>query len=192
MGISEDLAAVFDEIGTEFSVVGTTDTEKLDIAVTDKVGIFTVTLRSATVISQGSLILEINTGKNYLVYSIVPEQFENTEVVKNCRAFLCTNTAKIQKLNSTKDPVTRKEIISFSDLETVPCYTVSPNTGNGLNSEFDNVLFSESVLRVVLKTSAEVNILTRILVDGVKFQVSSVDTVRFPGLLYLELAEDIR
>ena len=61
-----------------------------------------------------------------------------------------------------------------------------------LNSEFDNVLFTESVLRIVLKTSYAVSVLTRILVDGVKYQVSSVDLVRFPGLMFLELIEDVR
>ena len=192
MGISEDLASVFDEIGAEYELIPTGATEKLDISSTDKVGIFAATLRSGSIFSQGSLVREVTTGAHYLIYYVVSEQFENEVVVANARAFLCNNTAVVQTMVTTKDSVTRKESVTFTDALTTPCYAVSPNTGNGLNSEFDNVLFSESVLRVVLKSSVTIPILTRILIDGVKFQVSSSDVVRFPGLYYLELAEDIR
>ena len=192
MGISDDLASVFDEIGAEFENVASGETERLDIESTDKVGIFSVTLRSNSVFSQGSLLREVTTGKNYLLYSSVPEQFENFVVVMAAKAFLCTNTATIQSLSSVKDPVTRKEVVTFINELVTPCYAVSSNTGNGLNSEFDNVLYTESVLRIVLKTSYVVSVLTRILVDGVKYQVSSVDLVRFPGLVFLELIEDVR
>ena len=192
MGISEDLASVFDEIGSEFENVSSGETERLDIESTDKVGIFSVTLRSNSVFSQGSLLKEVTTGKHYLLYSSVPEQFENSVVVLASKAFLCANTAIVQSLSSVKDPVTRKEVSTFTNEVVTPCYAVSSNTGNGLNSEFDNVLFTESVLRIVLKTSYAVSVLTRILVDGVKYQVSSVDLVRFPGLMFLELIEDVR
>lgn len=192
MGISEDLASVFDEIGSEFENVASGETERLDIEPTDKVGIFSVTLRSNSVFSQGSLLKEVTTGKHYLLYSSVPEQFENSVVVLASKAFLCKNTAIVQSLSSVKDPVTRKEVSTFTNEVVTPCYAVSLNTGNGLNSEFDNVLYTESVLRIVLKTSYAVSVLTRILVDGVKYQVSSVDLVRFPGLMFLELIEDVR
>ena len=192
MGISDDLASVFDEIGAEFENVASGETERLDIESTDKVGIFSVTLRSNSVFSQGSLIREVTTGKNYLLYSSVPEQFENSVVVIASKAFLCNNTATIQSISAIKDPVTRKEVVSFVNEAVTPCYAVSSNTGNGLNSEFDNVLYTESVLRIVLKTSYVVTVLTRILVDGIKYQVSSVDLVRFPGLVFLELVEDVR
>lgn len=192
MGISEDLASVFDEIGAEFSLVSTGETERLDLSATDKVGIFSVTLRSDTIFPKSCLMREVTTGNHYIIYSTVPEQFENEVVVKTCRAFLCTNTAIIQTISTVKDPITRKEVVSFTDAETTPCYAASSNTGNGLNSEFDNVLFSESLLRVVLQSSHNIRILDRVLIDGVKFQVSSSDTVRFPGLHFLELIEDIR
>ena len=192
MGISDDLASVFDEIGAEFENVATGETERLDIESTDKVGIYSVTLRSNSVFSQGSLLKEVTTGKNYLLYSTVPEQFENSVVVMASKAFLCTNIATVQSMSSVKDPVTRKEVITFTNEVITPCYAVSSNTGNGLNSEFDNVLYTESVLRIVLRTSYAVSALTRILVDGIKYQVSSVDLVRFPGLVFLELMEDVR
>ena len=192
MGISEDLASVFDEIGAEFALVSTGETERLDLSATDKVGIFSVTLRSDTIFPKSCLIKETTTNQHYILYSSVSEQFENEVVVKTCRAFLCTNTAIIQSMSSIKDPVTRKEVVTFTNVETTPCYAVSPNTGNGLNSEFDNVLFSESLLRVVLQSSVAIPILSRLVIDGVKFQVSSSDTVRFPGLYFLELIEDIR
>ena len=192
MGISEDLASVFDEIGAEFSLVSTGETERLDLSATDKVGIFSVTLRSDTIFPKSCLMEELTTGNHYILYSSVPEQFENEVVVKTCKAFLCTNTATIQTISTVKDPVTRKEVVSFTDVESTPCYAVSSNTGNGLNSEFDNVLFSESLLRVVLQSASSIRILDRVLIDGVKFQVSSSDTVRFPGLHFLELIEDIR
>ena len=192
MGISDDLASVFDEIGAEFENVATGETERLDIESTDKVGIFSVTLRSNSVFSQGSLLREVTTGKSYLLYSSVPEQFENSVVVMASKAFLCTNIATVQSMSSVKDPVTRKEVIAFTNEVVTPCYAVSSNTGNGLNSEFDNVLYTESVLRIVLRTSYVVSVLTRILVDGIKYQVSSVDLVRFPGLVFLELIEDVR
>ena len=192
MGISEDLASVFDEIGAEFSLVSTGETERLDLSATDKVGIFSVTLRSDTICPKSCLMEELTTGNHYILYSSVPEQFENEVVVRTCKAFLCKNTATIQTMSTVKDPVTRKEVVSFTDVESTPCYAVSSNTGNGLNSEFDNVLFSESLLRVVLQSASPIRILDRVLIDGVKFQVSSSDTVRFPGLHFLELIEDIR
>ena len=119
MGISEDLASVFDEIGAEFALVSTGETERLDLSATDKVGIFSVTLRSDTIFPKSCLIKETTTNQHYILYSSVSEQFENEVVVKTCRAFLCTNTAIIQSMSSVKDPVTRKEVVIFTNVETL-------------------------------------------------------------------------
>lgn len=192
MGIADDLASVFDEIGTEFEHPTTLETERLDVSPTDKVGVYAITIQDGSIFSAGDLAREVNTGAYYLLFFTVKEQFENAPVVTNGRAFLCGNTATLKQSVTVKDPVTRKETITWNTVFSVPCFVSPTNTGNGLNAETDNVMFVTSNMRVVMKAPSAVKLLDRIFIDGSQFQVASVDTVRYPGLVYLELEEDSR
>ena len=75
-GIADDLASVFDEIGTEVELVGSSPVvrERIDFAETDKVGIFAVTLRAGSKLSVGSHIKISASGEHYFIYGGASEQ----------------------------------------------------------------------------------------------------------------------
>ena len=153
MGIAEDLASVFDEIGTQVVIVGSDPpiTESIDYAETDKPGVFSVTLRAGSAISVGAQINVVPTGEIYFIYSGFSEIFENALVVTTGRMFRASHRVKLKRRQATKDPITRKETESWEELEELWAYVTVPNTGNGLNVDADEVFFINSVLRLVCK-----------------------------------------
>ena len=194
VGIADDLASVFDEIGTEVELVGSSPvvTEFIDFAETDKVGIFSVTLRANSSIPLGSHIRITSTDDHYLIYGGFSELFENSPVVTTGRMFKCTHKVKLMRRTSVTDPVTRQKTTSWVEQEEFWAYVTVPITGNGLNVDADEVFFVNSVLRVVCKPTIKVEYLDRIQFPNAFFQVGTIDAVKYPGLIGLELVEDTR
>jgi hypothetical protein len=194
MGIAEDLASVFDEIGTEVELVGSSPLvrESIDFAETDKVGIFAVTLRAGSAIPIGSQIRITSTNEHYFIYGGFNEIFENTPVIVSGRMFKATHRVKLMRRTIEKDPVTRQEVDTWTEVDEFWAYVTVPITGNGLNVDADEVFFINSVLRVVCRPSEKIEYLDRIQFPNVFFQVGTVDYVKYDGLCALELVEDTR
>ena len=195
MGIADDLASVFDEIGTEVEVVGSSPliTEYIDFEKTDKVGVFACTFRAATEISSGDILKVTATDEHYLVYGGFYEQFENESVVFDGKMFQCTHKIQLQRFLEVKDPVTREVIRSWPLIAEAWAYVTVPNTGNGLNVDEDDVFFVNSVVRVFCSASFPVKYLDRIrFSSGSFYQVGTIDVVRYPGVMALGLVEDVR
>ena len=193
-GIADDLASVFDEIGTEVELVGSSPVvkERIDFAETDKVGIFSVTLRAESKLSVGSQIKISASGEHYFIYGGASELFENSVVIYSGRMFKATHQVKLMRRAKIKDPVTRKEDETWEEIEQFWAYVSVPITGNGLNVDADEVFFVNSVLRLVGKPSSKIEYLDRIQFPNAYFQVGTVDYVKYPGLCALELVEDTR
>lgn len=194
MTIADDLASVFDEIGTEVEVVGSSPVvkERIDFAETDKVGIYSITLRSGSKIPVGSQIKISATGEIYFIYGGAFELFENQSVIFSGRMFKGTHQVKLMRRTKTKDPVTRQEVESWDEVEQFWAYVSVPITGNGLNVDADEVFFVNSVLRLVCKPTNKVEYLDRIQFPNAFFQVGTVDYVKYDGLCAMELVEDTR
>lgn len=194
MAIAEDLASVFDEIGTEVELVGSSPVakERIDFSETDKVGIFAVTLRSGSKLAAGNQIKVSSTGEHYFIYGGAFELFENAPVIFSGRMFKATHQVKLMRRTKTKDPVTRQETESWDEVEQFWAYVSVPITGNGLNVDADDVFFVNSVLRLVGKPINKVEYLDRIQFPNAFFQVGTVDYVKYSGLCALELVEDTR
>lgn len=194
MGIAEDLASVFDEIGTEVVLVGSSPVikENIDFSETDKVGIFAVTLRAGSKIPVGSQIELSTTGENYFIYGGHNELFENASVIVSGRMFRASHRVKLVRRSVVKDPVTRKETETWAEVEEFWAYVSVPNTGNGLNVDADDVFFINSVLRLVCKPTTKIEYLDRIQFPNIFFQVGTVDYEKYPGLCAMELVEDTR
>ena len=194
MGIAEDLASVFDEIGTEVEIVGSDPAvrENIDFSETDKLGIFAVTLRSGSKISIGSEIKITSTNEHYFISGGFNEIFENAPVIVSGRMFKASHVVKLMRRSMVKDPVTRKETETWAEVEQFHAYVTVPNTGNGLNVDADETFFINSVVRVICKPTEKVEYLDRIQFPNAFFQVGTVDYVKYAGLCALELVEDTR
>ena len=194
MGISDDLASVFDEIGTEVELIGSDPVvrERLDYSETDKVGIFSVTLRAGSGIPTGSQIKISVTGEIYFIYGGASELFENEEVIFSGRMVKATHKVKLMRRTVAKDPVTRKETDVWTEVDEFWANASVPNTGNGLNVDADEVFFVNSVIRLICKPTQKVEYLDRVQFPNAFFQVGTVDYVKFPGLVAIELVEDTR
>ena len=193
-GIADDLASVFDEIGTEVELVGSSPVikEKIDFSETDKVGIFAVTLRALSKIPLGSQIKVTATGEHYFVYGGSTELFENLPVIVSGRMFKASHQVKLMRRTIVKNPVTREEEETWVEVEQFWAYVSVPVTGNGLNADQDEVFFINSVLRVVCKPVAKIEYLDRIQFPNAFFQVGTIDYVKYSGLCAIELVEDTR
>lgn len=194
MGIADDLASVFDEIGTEVELVGSSPVvkERIDYSETDKVGIYSVTIRAGSKLPVGSEIKISASGEHYFIYGGASELFENSVVITSGRMFQATHQVKLMRRSMEKDPVTRKETETWEEVEQFWAYVSVPITGNGLNTDADDVFFINSVLRLIGKPSAKVEYLDRIQFTNAYFQVGTVDYVKYSGLCSLELVEDTR
>jgi len=192
MTISDDLAVVFDEIGSEVSVAGTLIKEFVDYESTDKEGVFALTLRASTGVKSGDLVTFTGSGEKFLVsYSFI-EQFENAPVVFSCRMLKCQFLASFQRSAATTDPVTRAKVLTWVEYASVYVFGDSSNTGSGLNGETDNVLYSLFRGKVVCQKTVAVKTLDRVVLNGVKYQVGNVDSVNYPDLFTCELLKDTR
>ena len=194
MAISDDIASVFDEIGTEVEVFGSSPPirERIDYSETDKVGIYSVTLRGGTKIPTGSQIKISATGEVYFIYGGAFELFENESVVFTGRMVKATHKVKLMRRAIAKDPVTRKETETWTEVEEFWANAAVPNTGNGLNTDYDEVFFVNSIVRLICKPLGKVEYLDRIQFPNTFFQVGTIDYVKFPGLVAIELVEDTR
>lgn len=194
MGIADDLASVFDEIGTEVELVGSSPVikERIDYSETDKVGIFSVTLRSGSKLPIGSQIKVSASGEHYFIYGGASELFENETVIISGRMFKASHQVKLMRRTVVKNPVTREEEETWVEVEQFWAYVSVPVTGNGLNVDQDEVFFVNSVLRVVCKPSAKVEYLDRIQFPNAFFQAGTIDYVKYAGLCAIELVEDTR
>lgn len=192
MAISDDLASVFDEIGSEVTVAGSSASEFVDYESTDKEGVFALTLRATTKIKSGDLISFTGSSEKYLVSYTFAEQFENAPVVFSCRMLKCQFLASFQRATTTADPITRAKVLTWTEFASAYVFGDSSNTGSGLNGETDNVLYNLSRGKVVCQKTIAVKTLDRIVLNGVKYQVGNIDSVNFPDLLTCELLKDTR
>ena len=194
MGIAEDLKAVFTEIGTKVSVVGTLPvvSEFVDFEQTDREGFFIATAAADTVMTVGS-VLEADKGKQkYLVLFKTDQIFENSLVSAELHCVVCRNTVNITSLSETKDVGTRKITKNWISRGDFSVYITPSLTGNEINMEKDQIYFNDKNKRMWVSSSSGVLKGDRVTANGLFFEVGDIDSLRYPGVSICELFLDVR
>lgn len=204
-GLQDDLASVFDEIGTLVEIVGSSPVvrEYIDVEQNAQVSnpfirehFIEGTLKASTKIQPGSILKLVGKNLTYLVVNYSPELFEDEAVIISTTLYKCNTTLTVKRLSGTvRDPVTRQMVPSWADVVTTPAPLTSALRGNpsDLNDYQPFLQYAVKEKVAYFPESIAPQVLDRVVLpNGQKYKVSNVEYFRFNGVVVCDLEEDTR
>lgn len=204
-GLQDDLAAVFEEIGTLVEIVGSSPVIREYIDVEQNVQVSNPfirehfiegTMKATTKIQPGSIITFVGKNLTYLVVNYSPELFEDQTVIISTTLYKCNTTATVQRLSSTvRDPVTRKLTPSWATICSLPAPITSSMRGNpsDLNDFQPFLQYAIKEKTMYFPEASAPQVLDRVVLpNGEYYKISNVEYYRFNGVVVCDLEEDTR
>lgn len=203
--LQDDLASVFEEIGTLVEIVGSSPVIREYIDVEQNVQVSNPfirehfiegTLKAATKITPGELLKMVGKNLTYLVVNHSPELFEDEVVIISTTLYKCNAVVTVQRQSSTdRDPVTRQQTPDWTDIVTTPAPITSALRGSpsDLKDNYDFLQFSTKEKVCYFPERIAPKVLDRLLLpSGDKYKISNVEYYRFNGVVVCDLEEDTR
>jgi hypothetical protein len=204
-GLQDDLASVFEEIGTLVEIVGSSPVVREYIDVEQNVQVSNPfirehfiegTLKAATKILPGSLLNFVGKNLTYLVVNHSPELFEDLVVIISTTLYKCNVVATVTRLTETvRDPVTRQITTSWEEVFTSPAPITSALRGSpsDMNDYQAFLQFQTKEKVIYFPEVIAPKALDRVtLPSGEQFKISNVEYYRFNGVVVCDLEEDTR
>ena len=204
-GLQDDLASVFDEIGTLVEIVGSSPVvrEYIDVEQNAQVSnpfirehFIEGTLKASTKIQPGSILKLVGKNLTYLVVNYSPELFEDEAVIISTTLYKCNVTLTVQRLSGTvRDPVTRQMVPSWATIVTTAAPLTSALRGNPSDLN-DYQPFLQYAVKEKVAYFPEIiapKVLDRVVLpSGEKYKIANVEYYRFNGVVVCDLEEDTR
>ena len=204
-GLQDDLAAVFEEIGTLVEIVGSSPVIREYIDVEQNVQVSNPfirehfiegTMKASTKIQPGSIIKFVGKNLTYLVVNYSPELFEDSVVIISTTLYKCNTTATLKRLSdSVRDPVTRKITPTWQTIQVLPAPITSSMRGNpsDLNDFQPFLQFATKEKIIYFPEIYAPQVLDRVVLpSGEYYKVANVEHYRFNGVVVCDLEEDTR
>lgn len=204
-GLQDDLASVFEEIGTLVEIVGSSPVIREYIDVEQNVQVSNPfirehfiegTMKASTKIQPGSIIKFVGKNLTYLVVNYSPELFEDTTVIISTTLYKCNTTATVKRLSETgRDPVTRQKGQVWADVFVLPALITSAMRGNpsDLNDYQPFLQFATKEKVIYFPEAYAPQVLDRVVLpSGEFYKIANVEYFRFNGVVVCDLEEDTR
>jgi hypothetical protein len=204
-GLQDDLAAVFEEIGTLVEIVGSSpaireyiDTEQ-NVQVSNpfiREHFIEGTLKASTAIQPGDILALVGKNLSYLVVNHSPELFENSVVIVSTTLYKCNVNVTVKRQTGTvKDPVTRQNTITWTDVFTSPAPLTSALRGSpsDLNDYQAFIQFSTKEKSIYFPEKIAPQVMDRVWISATEYyKITNVEHHRFNGVVVCDLEEDTR
>ena len=205
VGLQDDLASVFEEIGTLVEIVGSFPVvrEYIDVEYNVQVSnpfirehFIEGTLKAATNIQPGSILDFVGKNMKYLIVNYSPELFEDQPVIISTTLYKCNTVATVKRQTSThRDPVTRQMVRPWTDIFTLPAPITSALRGSpsDMNDYQPFLQYAVKEKIIYFPESYAPQVLDRVtLPNNENFKISNVEYYRFNGVVVCDLEEDTR
>ena len=205
VGLQDDLASVFEEIGTLVEIVGSSPVVREYIDVEQNVQVSNPfirehfiegTLKAQTKITPGELLLFVGKNLTYLVVNHSPELFEDEIVIISTTLYKCNAAVTVKRQSGTdRDPVTRQQVPVWADVFTSPAPVTSALRGSpsDLNDQQSFLQFSTKEKVAYFPERIAPKVLDRLVMpSGEKYKIANVEYYRFNGVVVCDLEEDTR
>ena len=205
VGLQDDLADVFSEIGTLVEIVGSSPVVREYIDVEQNVQVSNPfirehfiegTMKASTKIQPGNIISFVGKNLKYLVVNYSPELFENQTVIISTTLYKCNTTATVKRLSETdRDPVTRRKGQVWTDVFTLPAPITSALRGSSsdLNDYQPFLQYTTKEKIIYFPESSAPEILDRVVLStGDVYKITNVEYFRFNGVVVCDIEEDTR
>lgn len=206
MGLAEDLAQVFEEVGVLFTIEGTELQEHMDFEFNVQVsnpfvrefaveGMF----KSSTGVSGGTIINVHESGSRYLIVNFLPEMFGNVTIGYNASLYKCNvyGTVYRQEQVNTEQRYNENYETNFQwvkQFETwAPFTTDIRGISSGLREEEGFTFVNVKEKNLYLPLSLDVKVGDRWYVsEDEYYKIDNVEKYRFNGAVICDVTEDTR
>lgn len=202
-GIGYDIADVLDELGmcVEIQERVRPVIEKVDYDSNSQMTkpfnaehFLMMMFTNTTQIVAGDLLYAIAQNVHYRVMNSFPEIFEDTVIYKQGIVYKCNEVVTVQRAEETRDPKTLRMTVEWKTIHTdIRCLVTDKLYGSELNTEMSFIQLDLRSRILYFPKKYEVLQKDRIVVmNGVCYEVSNVETNTYPGMNVVYLEEDTR
>ena len=202
-GIGYDIADVLDELGMSVEIQERVPSiiEKVDYDSNSQMTkpfnaehFLMMMFTNTTQIVAGDLLYAIAQNVHYRVMNSFPEIFEDTVIYKQGIVYKCNEVVTVQRAEETRDPKTLRMTVEWKTIHTdIRCLVTDKLYGSELNTEMSFIQLDLRSRILYFPKKYEVLQKDRIVVmNGVCYEVSNVETNTYPGMNVVYLEEDTR
>lgn len=202
-GIGYDIADVLDELGMSVEIQERVPSiiEKVDYDSNSQMTkpfnaehFLMMMFTNTTQIVAGDLLYAIAQNVHYRVMNSFPEIFEDTVIYKQGIVYKCNEVVTVQRAEETRDPKTLRMTVEWKTIHTdIRCLVTDKLYGSELNTEMSFIQLDLRSRILYFPKKYEVLQKDRIVVmNGVYYEVSNVETNTYPGMNVVYLEEDTR
>ena len=204
MGIGDDIKSVFDDLGTQFTVLVGENAGSSEYFVYDlnrqvtkpfiREYFIEAELAYDTVANAGDVI-QFDDGRPFMIVNKTPDQFENTAIAQACVFYKCNVSGEVRRFTPSRSSQTHHKTRGSGEVVAATCYGLLTESLFGHELETDEEIGQLGLERheFYVPESYGVQIHDRIeMVSGEFLKVETIKKRRYAGVHVCDVGEDTR